>query len=673
MTPIRRWVVALSVAALAVAAGCTANTPPDGQHTEPEGVDSEGVLSGVDAQSIPAQEVSPQVSMRLGDGLLPPTNRWFSGLVFGDEPQPVFTGPLSFAPTDSGFAVGVPQVSTSAETIAGPASTDVVVDVGTTDLEVSAYDDASLALTLSDGDQTVGTAHLASGSGAVGFVAEREVTVRLGVIPSQGDDGQWMVRGASGRTYLLGTDGEVTGDEVILAQGQVLSVLAVPDDAPPLRELNDAAGAFIASTQTDFGVADSEITTDITYTSGSGAVPLIARMPHQGAQCEHPVGTYPSVYGQLQACLDADLSWTVPRQENPFELDLSDLNREFRQDLIDQVRTDAANAQPYPADTYFGGKALARDATLMMLADQLDLTEEANELASRISTELEQWATADACQDRDHRCFVYDPQLAGVVGMQPSFGSEEFNDHHFHYGSFLYAAALLVNRDESLAPRLQPVMDLLAADIASAAPGEDFVRLRAFDVYRGHSWASGLSPFADGNNQESASEAVSAWAALDLWARATDQQALAREATWLTSLEAHSALSYWTNPDLSDPVYNGFDAPITSLNWGGKRDYATWFSPEPSAKLGILVLPLRPVGTYLGEDPERINQNLDFTVGPDSDYDVMFGDYLLMYRALAGPDEANRALEIARALPADRIDDGNTASYLLAWIMTRTG
>jgi hypothetical protein len=47
----------------------------------------------------------------------------------------------------------------------------------------------------------------------------------------------------------------------------------------------------------------------------------------------------------------------------------------------------------------------------------------------------------------------------------------------------------------------------------------------------------------------------------------------------------------------------------------------------------------------------------------------MFGDFLLMYSALAGPEEAAVALEEAAALSDERIDDGNTRSYLLAWIM----
>ena len=61
---------------------------------------------------------------------------------------------------------------------------------------------------------------------------------------------------------------------------------------------------------------------------------------------------------------------------------------------------------------------------------------------------------------------------------------------------------------------------LLAADIGSSAANGAFPDLRVFDAYASHSWASGTSPFADGNNQESSSEAVTAWTGLALWAQA---------------------------------------------------------------------------------------------------------------------------------------------------------
>jgi hypothetical protein len=42
-----------------------------------------------------------------------------------------------------------------------------------------------------------------------------------------------------------------------------------------------------------------------------------------------------------------------------------------------------------------------------------------------------------------------------------------------------------------------------------------------------------------------------------------------------------------------------------------------------------------------------------------------------MYQALAGPDQAALALTAARELPYSSIDDGNSRSYLLAFIMAQ--
>ena len=118
-----------------------------------------------------------------------------------------------------------------------------------------------------------------------------------------------------------------------------------------------------------------------------------------------------------------------------------------------------------------------------------------------------------------------------------------------------------------------------------------------------------------------------------------------------------------------DPVYDGFEHSIVSLNWGGKRDYATWFSAEPNAMLGILLMPMSPVAGYLGGDPARVSRNL--SQGASAGYDVALGDYLIMYSALAGPAEAAQAVKDAEKLPEKWIDGGNSRSYMLAWAMTR--
>jgi hypothetical protein len=47
---------------------------------------------------------------------------------------------------------------------------------------------------------------------------------------------------------------------------------------------------------------------------------------------------------------------------------------------------------------------------------------------------------------------------------------------------------------------------------------------------------------------------------------------------------------------------------------------------------------------------------------------VQFGGYLLMYRALAGADDAAAAWQEAQSLPDVAIDDGSSRSATLAFI-----
>jgi endoglucanase Acf2 len=136
--------------------------------------------------------------------------------------------------------------------------------------------------------------------------------------------------------------------------------------------------------------------------------------------------------------------------------------------------------------------------------------------------------------------------------------------------------------------------------------------------------------------------------------------------------EQSTALLYGLRLNTGDPAYRGFGHQVVSLNWGGKRDYATWFSPSPAAMLAILVLPASPsAAAYLEGDPGRIRAQVkEATAG--SGYAQQFGDYLLMYAGLAGPQDATAALREARTLDEKWVDDGNSRSYLLAWLMART-
>ena len=109
-----------------------------------------------------------------------------------------------------------------------------------------------------------------------------------------------------------------------------------------------------------------------------------------------------------------------------------------------------------------------------------------------------------------------------MIGYPASYGSDgELNDHHFHYGYFIRAAAEIAAARSGLGRGRAAwggMVQLLIRDIASPDRADPwFPFLRCFDPYAGHSWASGHAKFGDGNNQESSSEAMNAWAGIILW------------------------------------------------------------------------------------------------------------------------------------------------------------
>ncbi|TDT34053.1 glycosyl hydrolase [Naumannella halotolerans] len=675
MSRLRGAIPVLVICLLATA--CTPGAPdPDGGGTgRPSGelgdraMDESVVEPLVEAQT--QESLGGLPASRLADGVAPATNRWYSGLVYGEQPMAVYPVPMSFGLTAEGFGLGLPPVTTTADLIAGSHTPAITVGTGAAAATVTEHDEFIVKIAVT-GERAVGTVQLTRGSPFITWTADEAGTLTVDGAPTEVADGVWETTVAGSRYGMAITDGSLDGSSVTIDQGGVIGWWPVPEGAETTA-LAQAATSPVTDVELHRERDGEELITTLDYVTDSGSTAYVVE-PHQrtggaGGDQECISAAYASVTGTLALCTGSRLSWRTPVIDVVTDLDLDSLDDADRELLIETVKADAAAVPEFPADSYFGGKALQREAQLLNLASGLELTAEADTIRARLREQLLLWAEQQGCASRAERCFVYDPEAKGMIGQVTAFGSEQFNDHHFHYGHFLYAAAILLLYEPELRDQLSPVMDLLAADIATSEANDSFPQRRVFDTYMGHSWASGTAPFGDGNNQESISEAVNAWTGLALWARASENTDLLDEAEWLLSLEAASGLQYWTDIDLSDPVYSGYDHDIVSLNWSGKREYATWFSPEPAAKLGILLIPLNPSMSYLATDPERIRQRVDEASA--AGFDQAFGDYLLMYLAMAGGEDRERAIAEATSLPEEFLDDGNSRSYLLAWILTQ--
>lgn len=652
----RRPVALLATLALAALAACTAG-PED--VAEPSSSTPAATPLEISAD-IPREEAAVTVPTRLAEGLAAPTNRWFSGLVFGDAPQPVFPSPLSFAWADGGFAVGLPTVTASGTTVFGSAVADVALDLGAESMLVTGYDDASVTITALDGGGSpVADVRIAQGWPAVQVTAAADLALPLAV--TETGDGVWAISGAE-RWGLASDTVTSDGSSLTLPAGQSARLFATPEGVA----VADAAAWFgtdLSEVVASAAVGSEAVTTTIAYTD---APTLLVAPATVDAGCADP--GYATLYGTAAGCVGTELSWSVPRVTATPSLDVAQLTDDQLEQVAALIPADVAaltDPSAWPGDSYFGGKALYRAAVLADLADAVGDSESAETMWAALTDQLLLWADPTGCEQRDERCVVYDTAIGGYLAQAPSFGSDEFNDHHFHYGYLVYAAALAARHDPALIERLAPVINAYVADIASPVATDDVPRNRTFDPYWGHSWASGYSPFADGNNQESVSEAMLAWTGVALWAEAIGDDGLLANATWMLSAETEAARTQWLAPDLS--AVSGYDHTIVSLLWGGKLDYATWFSAEPTAMLGILLIPMPPTSAQLAIPAERIEASVaeampDGATGP-------LADYVLMYSALAGPEQAEAAASTLADYPTDQLDNGLTRSYAVAWAL----
>ena len=137
-------------------------------------------------------------------------------------------------------------------------------------------------------------------------------------------------------------------------------------------------------------------------------------------------------------------------------------------ELRSSLQTDLLAVPPRAADPYGFGKELARMAHLALIAEQLDMPEARLQALAVIEEAMLPWL-----QGLNSDALLYDLTYGGVVstdGLADSssdFGSGWYNDHHFHYGYFVYAAAVLAKMDPAFWLQHQAAMDALVRDFCN--------------------------------------------------------------------------------------------------------------------------------------------------------------------------------------------------------------
>jgi endoglucanase Acf2 len=303
----------------------------------------------------------------------------------------------------------------------------------------------------------------------------------------------------------------------------------------------------------------------------------------------------------------------------------------------------AANTNIAP-DTYWGGKDLLRYAQHMAMAHDLGRPEFTT-LENTLRSALQNWYTYTPGEATYY--FAAYPAWKALVGFQASYGSEQFNDQHFHYGYFTHATALLGMYDQNFLTNYGPMARLVAKEYANWERSDtNFPFLRTFDVWAGHSQASGFPDATRGGNQESSSEAVQSWTGLFLLGAVMGDDQMRAAGAMGYTMESTATREYWFNEhgDVWPAVYS---RSVVGILWDNGQDFQTYFGLNPIYIHGIQWFPISPGLSYLAQNPAFAQQNFNSMLAEQlasmgansiSSMGSQWGNYALCYALQFNPD-----------------------------------
>ena len=342
---------------------------------------------------------------------------------------------------------------------------------------------------------------------------------------------------------------------VLLGHGQfsgIIQIAKIPNGNTTAEATYDShAGTYVTS-MTLFGSVQGSTGT-YGYNFGTSGISshsiLHFALPHHQASFDNTTrGTATGIFlqsttrGQMQAY--TALQWTMietlptniqflPGAGNTFSpTALTAMGTAANSD----VTFDVSGATTRNGSQYFAGKAMAKYAEIALVAsDILKNPALSGTALAKLKAAFNVFANnqqnVPLCYENTWKGLI---SVAGYSPPNPNpnndnytpladFGNTWYNDHHFHYGYFVYAAALLGYMDPTwLTQTNVDYINSLVRDVANPSDKDPYFPVfRSFDWFVGHSWSKGLFFSGDGKDEESSSEDYNFSYGLKLWGLVT--------------------------------------------------------------------------------------------------------------------------------------------------------
>ena len=407
-----------------------------------------------------------------------------------------------------------------------------------------------------------------------------------------------------------------------------IQVAKVPADTPDAETVYDgSAGAYATSATIGGSVDGTTGSYTITRTkAGTSDQPLlIFALPHHVASFSGATSSgitdvqLVTTSKGIATAVQADV-WTLSESDLPIEMSFApwtpDQGSIETLALADNQIINAAGAAEVTQDVmkqanagsmYYDGKALAKFAAIVYVLHEMVH----NETLALTGLMKLQEAFAFHINGQQNYPLVYDLAWGGAVSVSTylssnsgdDFGNTYYNDHHFHFGYFVYAAAVIgyfnpawLEQDTNKA-----WVNMLVRDYANSIPDDPYFPFsRSFDWYHGHSWAKGLYPTADGKDQESSSEDTMASYAIKMWGKIINDENMEARGNLMLAIQARTLPLYYLYTDdntVQPPDYIG--NKVAGILFENKLDHVTYFGNAIEYIQGIHMLPLMPMSTLI--------------------------------------------------------------------------
>lgn len=668
--------------------------------TVPSIAQSVSVGAGSYSTSLPSGEIGPQNFQ--GQNILPKvssgfqqrvqTNDFWSSLIFPFFGNPhsgkLIAHPLAMQAKNTGLELSYTSQHVLATAAPGtdylyPYVGQMIVGVSGLDAPEAttySYSDWTVTAEWIDGNKTMYATlghglpfvyfEINGGDAAITFLSSPSVWYNQnGVLGVTVDGRHYGIFAPTGSIW--NTNGTFTSE---LNGKDYLSVALLPDNSISTLELyTKRAYAFVTNSfvEWNYNESTSEVTSTYNYVTtlkdsadGNLNETISALYRHQYLHLnETSLLTdfrYASSRGEMIVITGNKFSTSTKFQGVlPALPDAGNYNPDILKSLIAEVAKESLN----PGPSYENGKAMARFANLVHIADQMGMVNERDYFLNALKTRLEDWFTVGGEQE-----YSYNADWDVLTGYPSGFGADnQINDHHFHMSYAIVSAATIAKYDPSWATQDQwgGMVNLLIRDANNWNRNDElFPFLRSFDIYAGHSWAAGHGDFAEGNNQESSSESMNFASAVILWGEITGQTEIRDMGIFLYTTETTAVEQYWFDVD---EVVFPTDYPHVAIGmvWGSKGVHATWFGGDPEFVHGINLLPITSGSLYLGRHPEYVVQNYNEVVEERGGQPNKWKDIFWQYLALG---DADQALAYYLSDPNYEAFDGESKAHTMHWM-----